>query len=90
MVQLLVKSGAKINVKDKDGRTPLVIAGMPWPTEGLATGHILTNAPQVFGFFFEENQPSRNFSPPAQRLSAKLALERLTQGSPSRVASAVR
>jgi len=87
MVEALVARGAKADLRDKDGRTPLDIAGMDWPKTGRATGHILADSPQVDGYFFEENQPSRNFSLPAKRLSAKVALERALQ-SGSAVAAA--
>lgn len=87
MVETLVAAGAEIEVKDRDGLTPLDIARMSWPNVGLATGHVLPNAPQVFGFFVEENQLSRNFSPPAQRLSAEIALERAMERASPAVAS---
>lgn len=79
MVEALIAGGAKADLRDKEGRTPLDIANLPWPKSGQATGHILANSPQVDGYFFEENQPSRNFSLPAKRLSAKIALERVPQ-----------
>lgn len=83
MVELLLAAGAQMDVADDEGQTPLDIASLTWPSEGLATGHVIPGSPQVYGFFFEENQPGRNFSLPAQRLSAKVALERAMGGSPS-------
>lgn len=80
MVETLIAAGAQTEIRDKNNQTPLEIASMDWPKSGSATGHILKNAPQVDAYFFEENQPSRNFSPPAKRLSAKLALERHQKG----------
>lgn len=87
MVELLASAGAKLDVKDKEGRTPLEIASMDWPRQGRWTGHVLENSPQVDGYFFEENQPSRNFSPPAKRLSAKLAIEQILKGASTEIAS---
>lgn len=88
MVQVLVAAGAKIDVAEADGRTPLQIASMAWPKEGRFTGNVVENAPQVDGYFFEENVPSRNFSKPTIRLSAKAALEKAAQASSARTASA--
>lgn len=80
MVETLIAAGAQTEIRDKNNQTPLEIASMDWPKSGPATGHILKDAPQVDAYFFEENQPSRNFSLPAKRLSAKIALERSKKG----------
>ena len=79
MARLLLASGATKDVRDTEGRTPLAIASLDWPKEGRFTGNIVENAPQVDGYFFEENVPSRNFSLPAQRLSARAVLDGTAQ-----------
>lgn len=92
MAEVLLAAGAIIDKRDSEGKTPLDIASLNWPKEGRFTGNIVADSPQVAGYFFEENVPSRNFSKPAIRLSARAVLERALQGAsgkrPAQTASA--